>query len=457
MNEPGLTWHTVDVTESPYRHLPKVDDIVRAYEGRLPHGIIVGVVRAALELARNEIADNRRPDIDGLVSALIRAMERASGTTVINASGVLLHTNLGRARWSGEAIASAGTAAGNYTNLEIDLESGERSRRGSYITELMGVLTGAEDSLIVNNNAAAVMLALSATSAGLSVPVARGELIEIGGSYRLPQVMEASGARLVEVGTTNRTRAGDYDSALQLHRCGAILKVHPSNYRIDGFVDSPTLADLAAIAESHDVPLVYDIGSGLLDEETPWISGPTPSWLSGEPAARQSLEAGADIVTFSGDKLLGGPQAGVIAGNHATVETLRSHAMARALRVDGSTYAALGVTLEAYANHDVTSLPFWQQALEPVHILAARASDISDQLGGTVVDGFSAIGAGSVPGMTIPTPLVLLADSDRLYQPLLSGDPPVLARRERGGLVIDLRTVRPDDDEVIVEAVEKCR
>ncbi|HIE21273.1 MAG TPA: L-seryl-tRNA(Sec) selenium transferase, partial [Acidimicrobiia bacterium] len=375
MNGTGETWHTPGVTaDNPYRSLPSVDELAAQIEGRLPWPLLVASARLAIDEAREAIASGDPADVAGNAERIVRALERRAGVRVINATGVLLHTNLGRAPWSERAVERALSAASHYTNLEIDLESGERSRRGRYVTELLQALTGAEDAVVVNNNASAVLLALAATSSGKAVPVARGELIEIGGSYRLPAVMEVSGARLVEVGTTNRTRLGDYETALQVHRCGAVLKVHPSNYRIEGFTSQPDLADLADLAHSRSLPLLYDVGSGLLDAETPWLEGGTPSWIADEPAVRQTLAAGADAVTFSGDKLLGGPQAGIVAGRAETVERLRAHPLARALRVDGATYAALTATLEAYAEGTAGELPFWRIAALSYQQLLDRAA-----------------------------------------------------------------------------------
>lgn len=443
------------VPENPYRSLPKVDELADDYEGNLPRQVAVDVIRAVLDEARDSIGEGETPDAEEMIRDALRALERSAGSRVVNATGVLLHTNLGRAPWSADAVARAEMAATHYTNLEIDIDTGDRSKRGGYVRHLMSALTGAEDCLVVNNNAAAVMLALAATSSGRSVPVARGELIEIGGSYRLPEVMEASGANLVEVGTTNRTRAGDYETALQVNRCGAILRVHPSNYRVDGFVETPEVEDLARIAKETGVPLIFDIGSGLLDADTPWIDGTRPDWLKDEPAVRQALEAGADIVTFSGDKLLGGPQAGIIVGRAEVVNRLRTHAMARALRVDGVTYGALIATLDAYTS-DVRSIPFWQMALQSTEGLETRIQSVATTTGGTIEKGSSTVGAGSIPGSRIPSPILRLPGQDRIYACLLGGAVPILTRRDSGDLLIDLRAVAADDDTLIAEAVAEC-
>ena len=446
----------MNVTESAYRDLPRVDEAVEAYSGALPRSLVVDTVRAVIAAGRDEIAGGKKPDVASNVALALRALERTSGTRIVNASGVLLHTNLGRALWSDDSIEAAAVAARGYTNLEMDIDTGVRSRRGSYVGRLVTELTGAEDCLVVNNNASAVMLALAATSAGAAVPVARGELIEIGGAYRLPDVMEASGARLIEVGTTNRTRVGDYETALQVNRCGAILVVHPSNYRVEGFVTSPTIAELASLANEQGVPLIFDIGSGHLDANTPWIEGSTPEWLSAEPAARQVLEQGADLVMFSGDKLIGGPQAGIVAGKETVINRLRSHPMSRALRVDGVTYAALGATLEAFST-DIRTIPFWRQALQSEEELVTQVEELAGRVGGTIETGASTIGAGSVPGTPLSSPLLKLDGEDHLFERLLARDQPVLTRRSDGALFIDLRTVDEADIDLVARAIVECR
>ncbi len=442
---------------NPYRALPAVDELVETLGDRLPRPLLLDIARATLEQARRDIGEGREADVAALGDRLVRAVAGSSDRVVINATGVLLHTNLGRAPWSARAIHRARDAAAGYSNLELDLATGERGRRGSYVTALLRSLTGGEDALVVNNNAAGVLLTLAALAAGSSVPVARGELIEIGGAYRLPEVMSASGARLVEVGTTNRTRRGDYETALQLHRCSAILKVHPSNYRVEGFTEETGVAELATLAGAHGIPLIHDVGSGLLDVDMPWLASEPPEWARQEPAVRQSLEAHADLVLFSGDKLLGGPQAGVIVGSEEVVGRLRDHSLARALRPDAVTLAALAATLEAYAEGVAEEIPFWRMALAPYERLEARADELAGRVGGRVEPGHSTVGAGSAPGALIPSPLVVLAGEDRLYEGLLALDTPIMARREGGALVVDLRCVEEESDELIAAAVLRCR
>ncbi|HUG32064.1 MAG TPA: L-seryl-tRNA(Sec) selenium transferase [Acidimicrobiia bacterium] len=440
------------MSDNPYRGLPQVDVLADRIDSDLPRPLVVDAVRAALDRARAQIAAGEPADPESMARRDIRMIERTAGIEIINATGVLLHTNLGRAQWSDGAVARAARAASSYSNLEIDIETGRRSRRGGYTERLITSLTGAEAAFVVNNNASALLLVLAALAAGRAVPVARGELIEIGGSYRLPDVIDASGARLVEVGTTNRTRLDDYVTAVQTHRCGALLKVHPSNYRIEGFTETTTIVDLAKLAARNDLPFVYDIGSGLLDAAAAWV----PTWLAGEPGARQALVDGADLVTFSGDKLIGGPQAGIIAGSGDLVETIRRSPLARALRVDGVTYAALSATLEHHMDGPPLDLPFWRQALLDYDVLRSRCVVVSSRIGGVVVEGTSAVGAGSAPGIEIPSPQVRLQSGQGIHGCLLALDRPILTRRDAGDLVIDLRAVDPSDDDLVAAAVQQC-
>jgi L-seryl-tRNA(Ser) seleniumtransferase len=376
----------------------------------------------------------------------------------MNASGVLLHTNLGRAPLHPDAVSAAARAATHYTSLEMDLAAGTRGGRGEYAHGLICALTGAEAALVVNNNAGALLLAVAALAGGREVVVSRGELIEIGGSFRLPEIVAAAGARSREVGTTNRTRLGDYRSAMTA-ATGALLKVHPSNYRVEGFTTEATYRDLAALGASGGVPFVGDLGSGLLDERVSWLGGTPPTWLEGEPGMRQVLEAGADLVLCSGDKLLGGPQAGIVAGKSVTVAALTAHPLARAVRIGGPPLAALAATLDLYARGRGGEIPFWRMASLPARELERRSEDVVAGAGvGSVVPGQSLPGAGSAPGRGIPGPVIALPGGEAARRALLDGEPPVLARLERDQLVVDLRAVEPSDDPILIEAISTaCR
>jgi len=407
------------------RDLPRAD--------RLPHAVLV-------DLARGAIASGDWSSTT-LESAVARFADSLV-TEVINATGVLLHTNLGRAPLP--------TAVRSRT-IEFDLGSGRRGSRQTGIGRLLGLLCGAESALVVNNNAAAVMLVAAALADGREVAVSRGEAVEIGGSFRVPEVIERSGARLVDVGTTNRTRADDYRRAIT--RPGAdvalILSVHPSNYRIEGFTERPEVRELAALG----VPVAVDIGSGLADADTPWLAGAPPAWLTDEPAARQTLEAGADLVTFSTDKLLGGPQAGVIAGRAELVARCAQHPLMRALRPGSLVIESLQSTVMALLNRRPEEVAFWSMASAPVAEVRARAERIAEACpeSVSVVDLESLPGAGSAPGRGIPSAGLAL-DVD-LVTALRRCAVPVIARLDEGRTVIDLRSVSPVDDEMITAAI----
>jgi L-seryl-tRNA(Ser) seleniumtransferase len=362
---------------------------------------------------------------------------------VVNATGVLLHTNLGR------APVAAPPGRGRFSNLEFDLATGTRGSRSGHAAALLARAAGAEAALVVNNNAAAVLLVLAALGRGRSVLVSRGELVEIGGGFRVPEVMAQSGCRLVEVGTTNRTRLGDYRAALDEPALDGgvalVLKVHQSNYRIVGFTEEVGVRELAGLGP----PVVADIGSGLLDATTPWLAGPPPPWLAAEPAARQTLAAGADLVTFSGDKLLGGPQAGVVAGRADLVAACRRHPLNRALRPGGLVLAALQETALAYLRRDGDAIPFWRMAATPVEALAARAAALGV---GEVRAAVAVAGGGSVPGQEVPSAAVALPGDHTAA--LRANDPPVIARVHEGYTLCDLRTVDPADDAVLADALK---
>ena len=407
---------------------PSVDRLARSLAvSGLPHALCVDVARAAIEAGD-----------PGAAEAEASALSAALLGPVVNATGVLLHTNLGRA----PAVATPAPVA-RYQNLEIDASSGARgSRQGAgRPADLVRRLTGAESALIVNNGAAAILLALAASAAGRRVAVSRGQLVEIGGGFRVPEVVAQSGCEMVEVGTTNRTRLADFSGA----DADAVLVVHASNYRIVGFTEQPPIGALVGLG----MPVVADIGSGLVDADCPWLVGPPPAWLAGEPAARQTLATGAALVTFSADKLLGGPQAGIIAGRADLIASCARHPLARALRPGGLVLGALSEVLLAYLRRDVTEVvPFWRMATTPVAALRARALALGV---GCVVDTLAVPGGGSVPGMEIPS-VGVAVDGD-VTAALRRAQPPVIARIEDGRTICDLRTVDPADDSHLAAAL----
>lgn len=413
---------------------PSTDALARSLAGTgLPHAICVDIAREAIAAGDPSSAPARAD-----------AFRRTLLTPVINATGVLLHTNLGRAPVAVHRDARA-------VNVELDLATGERGSRQRAVGQLFARLCGGEAAMIVNNNAAAVLLVVAALAQGRQVVVSRGESVEIGGSFRVPEVMEQSGAQLVDVGTTNRTRLADYRKALT--RKGAdvamLLKVHPSNYRVEGFVEETSVAELATLG----VPVVADIGSGLVDATCPWLKGAPPAWLAGEPAAVQSLADGADLVTFSADKLLGGPQAGIIVGRADLVALCARHPLARALRPGGLTLAVLQDTALGYLHkRAATEVPFWRMVATPVTQLRARADAIAAAVPGASATAMDALpGAGSAPGATMPS-YGITVDGDHLDR-LRALDPPIIARARDGRTHLDLRTVDPADDELLVRAL----
>ena len=399
-------------------HPPSVDTLARSLASTgLPHPVLVDIARDAIAAGDVDSAPQRAAD------AARRLLQ-----PVVNATGVLLHTNLGRA-----PLAVAAAAA--YSNLELDLDTGQRGSRHDRVGPLLARACGAEAAMVVNNGAAAVLLALAALAGdGKRVAVSRGELIEIGGGFRIPDVLASSGAQLVEVGTTNRTKVTDYEAA----GAALTLKVHPSNYRLSGFTETVTTKELAGVG----APLLVDIGSGLLDAATPWLPAGPPPWLRDEPAARQTINDGAALVTFSGDKLLGGPQAGIIAGQADLVRQCSRHPLARALRPGSLVLGALQQVALAYLRRDAgTTIPFWRMATTTVDDLRRRATALHV---GTVVDCASVPGGGTLPGVELASAGVAL-DGDHLER-LRRADPPVIARVEDGQTICDLRTVDPADD-----------
>ena len=418
----------------PAERPPSVDKLARSLaESGLPHPLLVDVAREAIAAGDHNSAADRVADL-----------QRSLLQPVINATGVLLHTNLGRAPWPS-------SDAGTYRNLELDLATGDRGSRQAHAPSLLAKACGAEAAIVVNNCAAAVMLVLGALAKGRGVAVSRGELVEIGGGFRVPEVMEQSGATLIEVGTTNRTRRADFANAVDdpAHDVALVMQVHQSNYKIVGFTEAPTTAQLSDL----DVPLVADIGSGLLDEACPWLSAGPPAWLKDEPAARQTLEAGADLVLFSGDKLLGGPQSGIIAGNAELVAKCARHPLARALRPGGLVLASLQELAMAYLRRDGDAIPFWRMASVPVAELTQRAQKLHDATGSgsKVIDTMSVPGGGTLPSVEFASAGLSYAGNYR--DAFRNFSPPIITRVVDDTTVLDLRTVDPDHDELLAKAI----
>jgi L-seryl-tRNA(Ser) seleniumtransferase len=452
---------------SSYRAIPSVDQLsqqpaFRTLEAAYGRVAVVDAIRAEAAVVRGQMAegDMAGGDIPALIAQRVRTrLATALGPSlvgVINATGVVIHTNLGRAPLARAAVERVAALTTGYSNLEYDLAAGRRGHRDIHAERLLCKLTGAEAAVIANNNAAATLLTLAALAAGREVIISRGELVEIGGGFRVPDVMAQSGAVLREVGTTNRTRVADYAAAIT-DRTALILRVHPSNFRIEGFTERPDLAELAAMGRRFGVPLVEDLGSGFLGVP----AGVTA--LRDEPIASASLAAGAALVLFSGDKLLGGPQAGVIAGNADAVTRIRRHPLMRALRAGKLTYAALEATLEEIATgRAATTVPVTRMIATTVDQIAGRAAAVAQRLDAAgvraeVVDGASAIGGGSAPGTTLPTRLIAIGlPADRLESALRRLEPPVIARIDNGHVVLDLRTVDPADDNRLADLVGRA-
>jgi len=415
-----------------------------------PRALAVEAARSSLAQAREEILAGRDPgDLAErarceLVSATEPRLRR-----VLNATGVIVHTNLGRAPLGTFALTRVLEVGGSYSNLEYDLEAGSRGSRQAHLAGLLRRLAGAEAALVVNNNAAAVLLALAALAEGHEVLVSRGELIEIGDGFRIPDVLARSGAQLVEVGTTNRTRAADYEAAIG-PETAVLLRVHQSNFRVVGFTERPTTEALAAVARSAGLPLVDDLGSGVLGASNTVL-------LADEPSARESLEAGADLVCFSGDKLLGGPQAGIVVGRADLVERLRRHPLQRALRADKLTLAALEGTLALYLEPEraLREVPVLRMLVEPVEGVRARAQRLAAAVGGEVEQTVARVGGGALPLAEVPS--FACAVEEALAGPLRTAKPPVVGIVRDGRTLLDCRTLSDDDVDEVAAAVLACR
>ncbi len=451
----------------PRRAIPSVDSLLASAElhallSRYPRSRVLDAAREAIAAVRARV--ERGDAVGDLTSAaayardaerLLAAGDVPSLRRVINATGVVLHTNLGRAPLAANAVDAMLAAARDYTNLEYDLDEGERGSRYVHCASLLRELTGAEGALVVNNAAAALVLALKTVARGAGVVVSRGELVEIGGGFRIPEIMERSAARLVEVGATNRTRLRDYEAALEDASVRAVLKVHRSNFRITGFTEESSVAELAGLARKRGVPLLYDLGSGLMFDAADF-------GLPVEPTPRDALAAGADLVMFSGDKLLGGPQSGILLGSAALVAEMRSNPLCRALRVDKVTLAGLEATLRLYRDpvRARAEVPTLRMLAADRAQLADRAQRLAEELTHAgvrcrVVDAAGAVGGGTFPEVELPSCAIELeaARADALARALRGGDPPVIGRIVRDRLGLDVRTVLPGQEYDLVHRV----
>jgi L-seryl-tRNA(Ser) seleniumtransferase len=457
---------------NPLRNIPSVTELLespplKGLVDRLSHNTVVNAVRTALDEMRTEVqtavGEKTLPNVPELAERIARRVMEAESLglrPVINATGILLHTGLGRAPLADEAITEMTAVARDYASLEMDLPTGKRSRRSLAVEPLLKELTGAEASLVVNNNAGATMLVLAALGASKEVIVSRGQLIEIGGSFRLPDVMALSGAILREVGTTNKTHLSDYASAIG-DNTAAILLVHPSNYLVQGFSETVDLPPLVELGKKHQLPVIHDIGSGALIDFVEF-------GLPGEPMAKMSIADGADVVLFSGDKLIGGPQCGIILGRKAAIEKIQKHPFARALRVDKLTLAALAATLRLYRGDEKAkqSVPLLRLLGTSTENLKNRAERLAPQIAAVKkivtaaepVQDTTYLGGGSIPTQQLPTWCIAITPAgmtvDRLAATLRAGTPPVVGRIQQDRLLLDLRSVFPRQDVDLVAAVE---
>jgi L-seryl-tRNA(Ser) seleniumtransferase len=449
-----------------FRKLPSVDqllahDLIKPLSASFPHAFVVNLVRSQLEETRRAIAAGKEcPPIDEVALGVVERARTTTSTSlrpVINATGVVLHTNLGRAPLSTEAIEAMRAVAHGYSNLEFDLGSGARGSRQVHLERLLCEVTGAEAGMAVNNNAAAVLLGLSAWAKRKEIIVSRGQAVEIGDSFRIPDVMRQSGAKLVEVGTTNCTYARDYEQAVTPSTV-ALLRVHSSNFKVIGFTAEVPIEELVTVGDKHNLPVFDDQGSGCFLDTT--VYG-----LAEEPMVQKSITAGAALVFFSGDKLVGGPQAGIIAGKRAYVDKLRRHPLARAVRIDKIRLAGLIATLLHYIKGEATQkIPVWRMIAAPAGEIGRRADVWAEASGGQgrVIDGESMVGGGSLPGGTLPTRLVAIGPGGKkaspqvlkLAQTLRARAVPVIGRIQDNVLLLDPRSVLPEEDALVIEALK---
>ncbi|MFC2025187.1 L-seryl-tRNA(Sec) selenium transferase [Chloroflexota bacterium] len=451
---------------SEFRCLPSVDRLIseeriKQFEEIYPHELVVDLVRQRLERERLTIA-NGKPclSIDEIVESVCAQLLELGSLSlrpVINATGVILHTNLGRAPLSREA-AAMDTLAKGYCNLEFELDSGTRGSRQTHIEQILCQLTKAEAALVVNNNASAVLLGITALAKRKEVIVSRGQAVEIGDSFRIPDIMRQSGAKLVEVGTTNCTYVTDYEQAIN-PRTAALMRVHSSNFKVVGFTQSVSLEELVTLGQRYDLPILDDLGSGcFLDTAT--------FGLESEPMVQQSIATGAGVVYFSGDKLVGGPQAGIMVGKKQLIDKLKKHPLARAVRIDKVRLAGLAVTLIHYLKDEaIKKIPVWQMIATPLNEIDRRARIWAEALGdlAQVTEGESMIGGGSLPGSTLPTRLVAIGSGGRRKGPNIAqtlarrlriAEPPVIGRISEDVLLLDPRSVLPEEDEIVLRILQ---
>lgn len=453
------------ILTTKYRALPSVDKMLghpklKSLTLQFPREAVVGLIREQLELARIDISIGLTPPTSVAIASMIAqkaaSLWRTSPSPVINATGVIIHTNLGRAPLSFESEQALNQAAQGYTNLEFSLKSGERSSRFEHVEHLLCQLTGAEAAIVVNNNASAVLLALTALTKDKEVIVSRGESVEIGGGFRVPDVMKQSGATLVEVGTTNRTYPSDYIESINLNTV-ALLKIHRSNFKVIGFTHETSTEELASIASDNELLVLDDLGSGCFLDTTQF-------GMEHEPTPSEKIRAGADLVMFSGDKLLGGPQAGIIVGKKSWVTQVSSHPLARALRIDKLNLAALSATLLHYVKEEaLIKIPIWQMISRSESSLLECAQIWANAIGpkSAVIPGKSTVGGGSLPGESLPTWLLSIpceiggSAALRLATKLRENQPPVIARVQDDSLLLDPRTVLPKEEGVVINAVKQ--
>lgn len=462
---------------SLFSSLPKVDEIILTIENNtnllneIPREIIVESIREEIDILRKEIStgilgseglNDRIKKITNLVSEKAKKKNDFKLKKVINATGVVIHTNLGRSLIDKRVMENVTEVVSNYSNLEFDLETGKRGSRYSHLIDIITRVTGAEDALVVNNNAAAVMLVLSSLSQNKEVVVSRGELVEIGGSFRVPDVMEQSGAKLVGVGTTNKTHLWDYEKAIG-EETSAFLKVHTSNYRILGFTSSVNLNELVSLGKKHNIPVVEDLGSGVLVDLSKY-------GLQYEPTVQDSVEAGVDIITFSGDKLLGGPQSGVIIGKKKYIDIMKKHPLNRAFRIDKFTIAALEATLRMYLdeNNAMKNIPTLQMITMSLEELERRGltlvkmiEDVTDtSMDIDLVNADSQIGGGSMPLEKLPSKAIMISSKlgkiAALEKKLRENDTPIIARIHKEKMYLDLRTIRTEDFRKVADGLKSA-